>query len=173
MICGIDEAGRGALAGPLVLAACILKKPIKGLTDSKQLSVKERENLYEKIIDKSLFKIISISSFHIDKFGLSSSYKKVLKEMMLSFKNVEFIFDGNTSFGLSGIKTIIKADEKIKEVSASSILAKVSRDKYMISIDKDFKNYNFAKHKGYPTKGHKEKIKKYGYCLIHRRSFKL
>jgi len=172
-ICGIDEAGRGPIAGPMVFAGVVLLKEIDGITDSKKLTPKKREELYEKIIKNSINHIVWIYPDEIDKRGLSFCIKKALNEIKQNIKAKKYLFDGNTNFGISGIEPIIKGDLKIKEIGAASILAKVSRDRYMIEIDKKYPHYNFKKHKGYITKEHVALIKKYGFCEIHRKSYKL
>ncbi len=172
-ICGIDEAGRGCLAGPLVVAGVVLTKRIDGLNDSKKLTEKKREDLFEVIIKNSIYKIVWNDNETIDKIGLSKAIKNSLQSITSFFKEYHVIFDGNTNFGVRGITTLIKADSLIAEVSAASILAKVSRDRYMKEISKEFPLYNFQKHKGYGTKEHIELIKRYGYSKLHRKSFKL
>jgi len=171
--CGIDEAGRGPLAGALVIAGVVLKKPIKELKDSKKLSAKKREKLYEIIKKSSNYYIYEANSAKIDEIGLSRAIKEGLERIKNYFKDRELIFDGNSSFGVSGIETMIKADDKIECVSAASILAKVYRDNQMLKYAKIYPEYGFEKHKGYGTKAHIEAISKYGYCEIHRRSFKI
>jgi len=183
-ICGIDEAGRGPIAGPLVVAGCIFKMEnaqwkmeneewFRVLTDSKKLSEKKREELFEIIKENSNYHIVFVDNKTIDDKGLSFAIKFALKEIKKHLKAKKYIFDGNSSFGVSGIETVIKGDLKIKEISAASILAKVSRDRYMIDIAKNYPQYNFKKHKGYITKEHIEEIKKYGFCEIHRKSYRL
>ena len=170
---GIDEAGRGALAGPMMMAACKLKSKLQGLTDSKKLDEKKREQFYGLITQNSEFLILAFSSEQIDALGLSFCLKKGLEIIKLHFKNSIFLYDGNTNFGVNSIKTLIKADSLVNEVSAASILAKVSRDRIMKQFAKDFPCYEFEKHKAYGTKRHKELIAKFGICKIHRKSFKL
>lgn len=170
---GIDEAGRGALAGSLSIAACKLNSHIKGLNDSKKLTVKAREELFAKIKENSQYLIIHISCEDIDRLGISLCFKKALSIIKSHFNKANLLFDGNTNFGISDIKTMIKADEKIPTVSAASILAKVSRDEFMKTLPHEFEKYHFAKHKGYASKLHLEMIKKYGLSKIHRKSFKL
>ena len=173
VICGIDEAGRGPIAGPLVLAGVILKDDIKGLKDSKKLTPKKREKLFDEIIQKSEYKIVEVSNKIIDEKGLSFAINFALNEIVNTLKADRYIFDGNSKFGVEILETLIKGDDKLAEISAASILAKVTRDRFMIEIDKNYPNYNFAKHKGYITKEHIEEIKKYGYSDIHRKSYKL
>ncbi len=169
--CGIDEAGRGPIAGPLVVAGVILKKDIEGLDDSKKLTQKRRENLYEVIKTNSDWFIYEIDSLTIDNIGLSKSIKEALVAIKNNFKGSEFIFDGNTTFGVGNIETLIKADQKLENVKAASILAKVYRDNKMIDFAKQYPLYGFEKHKGYGTKAHMEAVKKYGLSPIHRKSF--
>lgn len=174
-LCGIDEAGRGPLAGPLVVAGCIINKPIKGLNDSKVLSEKKREALFSEITEKSSYHIVFSSALDIDTKGISICLKNSIKEIMENLKEEadEFLMDGNTSFGIITLQHKIKADATVQEVSAASILAKVSRDRMMVEISSKYPQYNFEKHKGYGTKAHIEAIKEYGRCDLHRMSFKL
>lgn len=171
-LCGIDEAGRGPLAGPLVIAGVILKKEILNLDDSKKLTPKKREELYHKIVLSSDYYIVFLSSNLIDKKGLSYCISKGLKTIQEKLPNNNYLFDGNSTFGVKNLKTLVKADTKIASVSGASILAKVSRDKIMQNYSKYYENHNFSKHKGYPTKEHREEIQKYGLTKIHRKSFK-
>ena len=175
MLCGIDEAGRGPIAGDLVVAGCIFNKDtkIEGLNDSKKISEKKREILYEQIIPQTQHHIVTISPQEIDAFGISQCMTKALLEIKKSLPTDSYLFDGNTTFGVEGLETMIKADGKVAEVSAASILAKVTHDRNIIRDAKIYPEYGFEKHKGYGTKAHVEMIKKYGYCPIHRRSFKL
>ncbi len=173
MLCGVDEAGRGCIAGPLVVAGVLLKKSIDGLADSKILSEKRRDELFVLIKEIADYKIVFYDNDMIDKMGLSYCLGQAIKEIKGYFDNCDILMDGNSSFGVDGVKTMIKADAKIAEVSAASILAKVSRDRYMYSICEKFPNYSFAKHKGYGTALHVEEIKRYGYSSIHRKSFKI
>lgn len=172
-LCGIDEAGRGPLAGPLVMAGVILYNAIADLNDSKKLSEKKRESLYDIIIENSSHKIVRFSPEEIDTQGLSACLKKGLETILSSLKAEDYLFDGNSKFGVSGLRTLIKADALIPEVSAASILAKVTRDREMVAIDALYPNYGFSGHKGYGTVAHVQAIQKYGYCEIHRKSFKL
>lgn len=174
-LCGIDEAGRGPIAGPLVVAGAILIDEITGLNDSKQLSEKKREKLFEEIKEKSKFHIVFTDAKTIDEKGLSFCLKNSILEIMEKLKNdsTEFLMDGNTTFGINNLTCKIKADATVKEVSAASILAKVSRDRYMDEISSKYPNYDFHKHKGYGTKAHVEAIKLYGRSEEHRVSFRL
>lgn len=172
-LCGIDEAGRGPLAGDLVIAGCILHTHIDGLNDSKKLSEQKRELLYEIIIKNSSHHIVQFSPKQIDDDGISKCLACGLREIMQNLHCDEYLFDGNTTFGVKGLQTMVKADGKIAEVSAASILAKVTHDRNIIQEAKKYPEYEFEKHKGYGTARHVQMIKKYGYCEIHRRSYKL
>ena len=174
-LCGIDEAGRGPLAGPLVVAGVILIEDIVGLNDSKVLSEKKRELLFNEIIEKSKYHIVFKSAKEIDDFGISSCLKSSILEIIENLKEFSdyFLMDGNTNFGIKILQKEIKADAKYAQVSAASILAKVSRDRFMTEISKDFKEFDFEKHKGYGTKAHIEAIKKFGRSSIHRTSYKI
>jgi len=172
-LCGIDEAGRGPLAGDLVMAGVILTKSIEGLMDSKVLSEKKREALYPIIIENSLQHIVSFSPQQIDQDGLSICLGKGLESIQKHLEAEVYLFDGNQTFGILGISTMVKADGKIAEVSAASILAKVTHDRAIVEAAKLYPLYGFEKHKGYGTKAHVEALKEHGYCDIHRRSFKV
>ena len=172
-LCGIDEAGRGPVAGDLVVAGCILSEPIEGLRDSKRLTFRQREKLYALIVKKSHYHIVKHSAAQIDELGLSACMRRSLEEILNCLDATEYLFDGNTTFGVSSLQTKVKADATVQAVSAASILAKVTRDRSMIEAAKRYPEYEFDKHKGYITKRHVELIKKYGYCDIHRRSYKL
>jgi len=173
MLCGIDEAGRGPIAGDLVMAGCILNSHIDGLDDSKKLTAKKRETLYELIVKDSDFYVVKFSAQEIDEHGLPKCIQRGLQEIMKNLRCEEYLFDGNSNFGVEGLPTMIKADGKIPEVSAASIIAKVTHDKDILKEAKKYPEYGFEKHKGYGTKFHIEMIKKHGYCPIHRRSYKL
>ena len=174
-LCGIDEAGRGPLAGPLVVAGVILEKEILGLNDSKVLSEKKREKLFDEIKEKSKYHIVFKSAKEIDDFGISFCLKSSILEIMEKLQEFSnnFLMDGNTNFGIENLQKEIKADAKYAQVSAASILAKVSRDRFMNEISSKYPNYNFQKHKGYGTKAHIEVIREFGRSDIHRFSFKL
>ena len=175
MLCGIDEAGRGPIAGDLVVAGCIFKgdTDIKGLNDSKKISEKRRYELYNEILPNTLNHIVVISPQDVDEFGISKCMIKALLEIKAQLNTDEYLFDGNTTFGVEGLETMVKADGKVAEVSAASILAKVTHDRNIIRDAKEYPEYGFERHKGYGTAFHVEMIKKHGYCPIHRRSFKL
>ncbi len=172
-LCGIDEAGRGPIAGDLVMAGCILNSPVDGLNDSKKLTEKKREALFELIIKASAYHIVKFSAQTIDADGISKCLASGLREIMQNLECDEYLFDGNTTFGVDGLTTMVKADGKVAEVSAASILAKVTHDRDILKEALKYPEYYFEKHKGYGTKLHVEMIKKHGYCPIHRRSYKL
>jgi len=172
-LCGIDEAGRGPLAGDLVMAGCILHQEIAGLNDSKKLTAKKREALYTLIIQNAEYHIVTFSPQAIDTHGIAHCLKSGLLQIMENMPTTNFLFDGNTSFGVKNLQTMVKADGKVAEVSAASILAKVTHDRDILLEAKKYPEYQFEKHKGYGTKLHVEMIKKHGYCPIHRRSYKL
>ncbi len=173
-LCGIDEAGRGPLAGPLVVAGVILKARINGLGDSKALTEEKRERLYPRILERSRHHLVVIEAGEIDERGLSRCMRRALEEIVarLGEPEVRFLFDGNSSFGVPGIATLVKADGKVPEVGAASILAKVTRDRLMVEYAARWPEYGFEKNKGYGTAAHLEAIRLHGLCPIHRRSFR-
>ncbi|WP_353661475.1 ribonuclease HII [Hydrogenimonas sp. SS33] len=172
-LCGIDEAGRGPLAGPLVMAGVVLNEPVDGLDDSKALSEKRRETLYMRIVEASIWHIVSFDAQTIDEKGISACLIEGLKEIMAAIPAGSYLFDGNTTFGLPGLRCQIKADMQIPEVSAASILAKVTRDRIMQALALQYPAYGFEKHKGYGTKAHVEAIATHGLSPVHRRTFKI
>jgi len=174
-LCGIDEAGRGPIAGDLVVAGCIFKKDTKidGLNDSKKISEKKRYQLFPEILEKTINHVVIIKPKELDEFGISKCMTRALEEIKSMLDADSYLFDGNTTFGVSELDTMVKADGKVAEVSAASILAKVTHDRNIISDAKLYPEYGFEKHKGYGTALHVEMIKEHGYCPIHRRSFKL
>lgn len=170
-LCGIDEAGRGPLAGPLVVAGVVLNSPVDGLGDSKKLSEKKRKLLYEEIIKFSSYHYCSWTASQIDEFGLSFC----IKNSLLSIKSVicadRYIFDGNTRFGVKDIEVLVKADMLINEVMAASIVAKTIRDKLLMVDAEKYTQFDFASHKGYGTAKHICEIKDNGLTEIHRKSY--
>ncbi len=172
-LCGIDEAGRGPIAGDLVMAGCILNSHIYGLNDSKKLSEKKRESLFELIVKNSTYHVVKFTPKEIDDDGISICLKRGLIEIMDTLSCDEYLFDGNSNFGVAGLPTMIKADGKVAEVSAASILAKVTHDRDILKEAELYPEYQFEKHKGYGTALHVEMIKKHGYCEIHRKSYKI
>ncbi|API86451.1 ribonuclease HII [Francisella uliginis] len=178
IILGIDEAGRGPLSGPVVAAGVILDndKIIEGLNDSKKLSDKKRELLYEEIIFKAkAYSIVEISPQEIDDLNILQATLKAMKQVAdnLVGQFDKVLVDGNKLPKWNyNSEAIVKGDSKILEISAASILAKVHRDKICLEHDKIYPEYGFAKHKGYPTKVHLENIKQHGVLDIHRKSYK-
>jgi len=172
-LCGIDEAGRGPLAGPLVIAGVILEKPLDGLADSKKLTEARRELLYSEIVAVSEYHIAVFSHAQIDEEGISACLREGLEQIKSALSGVDYLFDGNSTFGSEGIETMVKADMKVPEVSAASILAKVTRDRIMCDYAKVYPEYGFEKHKGYGTAAHIEAMRRYGRCAIHRKTFRV
>ena len=175
MIAGVDEVGRGCLAGPVIAASVILKKPIKGLMDSKRLSSKKREDLSQIIIENSVFAIGAANSQGIDQINILQASLLAMQRSLekLDMQPKKVLVDGNHIFETSiEIEAIVGGDNLIPSISAASIVAKVFRDRLMMAYSKEFPNYGFDKHKGYPTKLHKKMLKKYGLTRIHRRTFK-
>ena len=175
MIAGVDEVGRGCLAGPVIAASVILKKPIKGLMDSKRLSSKKREDLSQIIIENSVFAIGAANSQEIDQINILQASLLAMQRSLekLDMQPKKVLVDGNHIFETSiEIEAIVGGDNLIPSISAASIVAKVFRDRLMMAYSKELPNYGFDKHKGYPTKLHKEMLKRYGLTRIHRRTFK-
>ena len=172
-LCGIDEAGRGPLAGSLVIAGVVLLHSVEGLMDSKKLTEKKREKLYPLVLENSKYHIVSFSAKEVDELGISKCLHNGLKEIQKHLTNCHYLFDGNSSFRVDNIETMVKADDKIAEVSAASILAKVTHDREMIEFSKIYPEYAFEKHKGYGTKAHREALAKFGRCKVHRKTFKV
>ncbi len=177
-ICGVDEAGRGPLAGPVCAAAVILPEGavIEGLDDSKKLTEKKREGLYDIIKETAVAYSVAYGTLEeIETVNiLEATYLAMNRAIEgLSVKPDFALIDGNRV--PRGIKipceTIVKGDSKSMSVAAASVLAKVTRDRLMLEYDKKYPEYNFKKHKGYGTKEHTELIKQYGPCEIHRLSF--
>lgn len=172
-LCGIDEAGRGPIAGPLVMAGVILHRPLEGLSDSKKLTEKKRESLFDVIVENAAFHLVIFDAGSIDERGISACLRQGLAEIMRTLAADGYLFDGNTTFGVPGLRCQIKADLDVPEVSAASILAKVTRDRIMVDMGKRYPRYGFEKHKGYGTAAHIEAIRSYGYSPIHRKSFRI
>ena len=175
--CGIDEAGRGPLAGPVVAAACILdpEKPIYGLDDSKKLSPKKRDQLYNEIVEKAkAFCIIRVEPSEIDQVNILEATKNAMRAAVkgLVVKPDVLLIDAVNLTGTGiPVKPIIKGDAKSNSIAAASILAKVSRDRIMVEYDKEYPGYGFAQHKGYGTAAHYAAIHELGISTIHRLSF--
>ncbi|WP_299253128.1 ribonuclease HII [uncultured Lacinutrix sp.] len=178
--CGTDEAGRGCLAGPVTAAAVILPKTFKDkiLNDSKQLSETKRNFLKPIIEDKAVsFAFTHVFENEIDKINILNASILAMQRSILKLEPTpEFIIiDGNRFKPLNDIpfETIVKGDSKFLSIAAASVLAKTYRDEYMCKIHEEFPMYNWKQNKGYPTKEHREAIRKYGATKYHRKSFKL
>ncbi len=176
-VCGVDEAGRGPLAGPVVAAACILPIDceIEGLNDSKKLSEKKRDQLFEIIKEKAIaYSIASASNQEIDEFNILNATMLAMARAIEGLpQKADFaLVDGNCvrNFPVPAA-TLVKGDAKCPSIAAASILAKVTRDRICMEMDKEYPEYNFKKHKGYPTKEHRELVMKYGPCPLHRLTF--
>ena len=176
-IAGIDEAGRGPLAGPVVAAAVIIPKEIDFplVNDSKKLTDKQRRKLRTEIIsvDKILFSIIKISVAEVEKINILRATHSAMKKAVLKLNCADFaLIDGLPvpDFPILS-QAIVKGDSKSASIAAASILAKVYRDELMEKYAVKYPQYGFEKHKGYGTKGHMEALKKYGPCPIHRKTF--
>ncbi len=196
-VAGLDEAGRGPLAGPVVAAVLMIKKNLdllksdlnnnfNNIKDSKKLSAKKREEFYKILTKHPNIKwgISRVSEKVIDKINILEATKLA---MIKAVKNLKvkpdfLVLDGNFTLSAEALakaginplisqKSIIKGDEKVFSIAAASILAKVTRDRIMVRYHKKYPKYGFAKHKGYPTKHHFKMLKKYGPCKIHRRTF--
>jgi ribonuclease HII len=176
-IAGVDEVGRGPLVGAVVTAAVILdpNQPIKGLADSKKLSEKRREALYIEIIDKALaWSLGRAEPAEIDSLNILHATMLAMQRAVagLSILPDYVLIDGNRCPTLPmPSMPVVKGDSRVAEISAASILAKVTRDREMVELEKQFPEYGFAQHKGYPTALHLEKLALYGVTEHHRRSF--
>lgn len=177
VICGVDEAGRGPLAGPVCAAAAILPAGfvIPGLNDSKQLTDKKRRELFPVIQEQAIaFGISMVDEKKIDDINILNATFLAMKDAIsqLSVKPELALIDGNriADFGVEAVP-VVKGDTKDASIAAASILAKVTRDMFMEEMDSVYPQYGFAVHKGYGTKRHYEAIRTYGMCPIHRRTF--
>jgi ribonuclease HII len=175
-IAGVDEAGRGPLAGPVVASAVILKDVnfSAQIDDSKKLSAKRREQAYGEIREKAVVGIGIVDEKIIDEINI---YRATLKAMEMAINNLEIppdyvIVDGRVRLSTkSPVKCIIKGDSRSMSIAAASIIAKVTRDRIMAGYDTEYPLYGFRKHKGYPTRSHKAALKRFGPSPIHRRSY--
>ena len=177
LICGVDEAGRGPLAGPVYAAAVILPRGlvIEGLNDSKKLTEKRREALYDEITEKALaYGIGCADEKEVDEINILQATFLAMRRAIaqLSTKPDLALIDGNrdSDFGVPS-KTVIKGDSLSANIAAASALAKVTRDRVMKEYDEQYPQYGFAVHKGYGTKRHYEALREFGSCPIHRMSF--
>lgn len=177
-ICGIDEAGRGPLAGPVVIAGVIMPKDsmIEGVNDSKKVSEKKRELLYDVILNDAIsYSVAIIGQDIIDEINILQATKQGVTQVVegLDVKPDLILVDALNHINTKGIpyNSIIKGDAKCYNIAAASIIAKVTRDRIMREWDNVYPQYGFIQHKGYGTAKHIEAIKQYGLCPIHRRSF--
>lgn len=178
VLAGVDEAGRGPLAGPVVCAAVVMPAEgfIEGVNDSKKLSEKRREALYEKIVECALaFSVVFVDPQEIDRINILNATKKGMEQSIgaLNIKPDLVLIDAVKLPVDLPQRAIVQGDAKSYSIAAASILAKVSRDRYMRKMDQTYPQYGFAKHKGYGTKEHIEKIRQYGLCEEHRKTFAL
>lgn len=177
LVCGVDEAGRGPLAGPVCAAAVVLPKGLilEGVNDSKKLTEKKREALFDVITEQALDWSVAFATVEeIEEINILNAAMLAMKRSVEGLKNpVDFaIIDGNRKPPLEiYCEAVVKGDAKSMSVAAASILAKVSRDRILRQYAVDYPQYGFEKHKGYGTKVHVEALKKYGPCEVHRPSF--
>lgn len=175
-IAGVDEAGRGPLAGPVVAGAVILREHdfTATIDDSKKLSAKNRERAYEEIVRKAFFGIGIVDEQTIDRINI---HRATLRAMELAIANLQvppdyIIVDGNVRFrALCPVEPVVKGDSKCLSIAAASIIAKVTRDRIMMEYHGQYPQYGFSRHKGYATLGHRKAIQKHGISPIHRKSF--
>ena len=176
-ICGCDEAGRGPLCGPVVAAAVILPEGliIEGLDDSKKLTEKKREKLYDVIIEKAVaYAICEATPAEIDEINILNASMLAMRRAVeaLDIPADFALIDGNCSRGFNiPTETVVGGDKKSYSIAAASILAKVTRDRQCALLDKEYPEYGIAKHKGYPTKDHMDKVREIGPAPIYRKSF--
>ncbi len=177
LVAGVDEAGRGPLAGPVVAAAVILddRQPIAGLADSKVLSPRRRELLFDEIRAKALACCIAEASVEeIDRLNILQASLLAMRRAVEGLRLVprRVLVDGNQLPTLNmPAAAIVSGDAKVPSISAASILAKVYRDRLCLVLDRDFPDYGFAAHKGYPTSAHLAALRQHGACPVHRRSY--
>lgn len=183
-VIGIDEAGRGPLAGPVVAAAVYYKgkKALDGVRDSKKISPKKREQIFVKLTNHPCvcWGLGIVSSAKIDKVNILEATKMAMEEAVLDLQKKYkikpdfLILDGKMSINIPINQfSIVKADDKVFSCAAASIIAKVFRDRLMVKMDEKYPEYGFKKHKGYGTREHKRMIKKYGLSAIHRKTFRI
>ncbi len=180
LVCGVDEAGRGPLAGPVFAAAVILPErcslaDVQGIDDSKKLTEKKREELYDTIVELAqACAVASASEAEIDEYNILNATFLAMKRAvaMLGVSPDLVLVDGNRTPQLEmECRSVVKGDSKSASIAAASILAKVSRDRYMKELALQYPQYEFDRHKGYPTKLHYEKIAQFGVSPVHRKSF--
>lgn len=179
MLCGVDEAGRGPIAGPVVAAAVIFSDDvyIEGVYDSKKVSHKRREELYAEIIQNAVcWGVGIVDNLQIDELNILNATKEAMNAAIGNLTELPavIIADGNFYFNPAAeVKNVIKADEKSFSVAAASIIAKVTRDRIMCRYEEKYPNFTFSHHKGYGTQSHIDEILEFGYTDIHRKSFRL
>jgi ribonuclease HII len=180
MLCGVDEAGRGALAGPVVAAAVILDPllPPEMFKDSKQLTYERREVLYNLLMEsRSYIGVWSHSAWYVDKVNILNATMSAMKRSVLRLVCLpeEVVIDGNRvpDLGVMTVRSVVQGDVLIPEISAASIVAKVTRDRIMEKLDEKFPGYGFSIHKGYGTPDHYDAVFSKGPSQIHRKSFNL
>jgi ribonuclease HII len=177
LIAGVDEAGRGPLAGPVFAAAVILDpvRPIQGLRDSKTLSAARREVLAVRIRDRAIaWSVASADVAEIDRLNILQATLLAMRRAVLSLAvaPIEVLVDGNRCPALAcPVRAIVKGDRDVPAISAASILAKTARDALLVELDRQYPAYGFARHKGYPSPEHLAALKHHGPCPVHRRSF--
>lgn len=176
-ICGVDEAGRGPLCGPVAVAAVILdpENPIEGINDSKKLSEKKRDALYDQIVEKALaYKVVLVGPQQIDEMNILRATMYGMAQAIAGLgRPVDLaLIDGNRCpDSPTPCRAVVKGDANSASIAAASILAKVTRDRYMMQLDAEYPQYQLAKHKGYPTKLHYELLDQYGPADFYRKSF--
>lgn len=178
IVAGVDEAGRGCLAGPVVAAAVILdeNRPIHGLRDSKALSEKKRKELFQEIQEKAFACSVGmIGAEEVDRINILQAALLAMEEAVLALRKKPdcVLIDGNAKTSLPiEQRTIVKGDSKCASIAAASIVAKVTRDRIMTEVEREYPGYGFSRHKGYPTREHLGALRNLGPCPIHRKSFK-
>ncbi|WP_256091651.1 ribonuclease HII [Candidatus Thiosymbion oneisti] len=178
LVAGVDEAGRGPLAGPVAAAAVILdpERPILGLADSKRLTPDQRESLDQEIRNQALAFAVEFATVEeIDRINILQASLLAMQRAVenLSITPQRALVDGNRPPRLAcAVETVVKGDATVAVISAASILAKVARDREMLMLDSKFPGYGFARHKGYPTRAHLTALRELGPCALHRRSFR-
>lgn len=173
-IAGIDEAGRGPLAGPVVAAAVVLcEKPIYGINDSKQVTPARREVLYDIILDTCQVAIAQVPAADIDRMNILEATRVAMQLAVNKLPTVDYtLCDAMTLHGLTcPQRSVVKGDTMVNAIAAASIVAKVTRDRLMCLYDREYPEYGFARHKGYGTANHFEAIRRHGLTPLHRRSF--
>ena len=176
MVCGVDEAGRGPLAGDVVAAAVILPEEVEypGLNDSKKMTPRARERLYEEITATAIYAIASATPAEIDEINILNAAMLAMRRAIdaLPCKADFALIDGNCQRGFTlPCRTVIGGDGISPSIAAASVLAKVTRDRMCIALDEEYPAYHFAKHKGYPTREHMDLVRLLGPCPAHRKSF--